>query len=68
MATMAPPLERLIRHIGVAAAKNFTYWAAVGTIVALTGFGPEHWFTAAFRYVEMPQVGLVWPQEEPLSP
>jgi len=61
MATMAPPLERLIRHIGVAAAKNFTYWAAVGTIVALTGFGPEHWFTAAFRYVEMPQAGLVWP-------
>jgi len=68
MATMAPPLGRLIRHIGVAAAKNFTYWAVVGTIVALTGFGPEHWFTAAFRYVEIPQVGLVWPQEEPLSP
>ena len=58
---MAPTLERLIRHIGVAAAKNFTSWAAVGTIVALTGFGPEHWFTAAFRYVEMPQAGLVWP-------
>ena len=37
MATMAPPLGRLIRHIGVAAAKNFTYWAVVGTIVALTG-------------------------------
>jgi len=66
--TMAPPLGRLIRHIGVAVAKNFTYWAVVGTIVALTGFGPEHWFTAAFRYVEMPQAGLVWPQEEPLSP
>jgi adenylate cyclase len=27
----------------------------------LTGFGPEHWFATAFRYVEMPQAGLVWP-------
>jgi hypothetical protein len=34
---------------------------AVGTIVALTGFGPEHWFAAAFRVVEIPQAGLVWP-------
>jgi adenylate cyclase len=45
----------------LAFAKNLTSWAAVGTIVALTGFGPEHWFAAAFRYVEMPQAGLVWP-------
>jgi adenylate cyclase len=58
MATNVPPLGRLIRHIWVAIAKNLTSWVAVGTIVALTGFGPEHWFAAAFR--EMP-LGLVWP-------
>ena len=27
----------------------------------MTGFGPEHWFATAFRYVELPQPGLVWP-------
>src|SRR6516165_3801372 len=61
MANIAPQFGRLIRPMWVAVAKNVTSWAAVGTIVALTGFGPEHWFAAAFRYVEMPQVGLVWP-------
>jgi adenylate cyclase len=61
MASNAPPPGRLIRHIWLAVAKNLTSWVAVGTIVALTGFGPEHWFAAAFRYVEMPQAGLVWP-------
>src|SRR4249919_3760907 len=61
MANIAPRPGRVIRHIWVAAAKNLTSWVAVGTIIALTGFGPEHWFAAAFRYVEMPQAGLVWP-------
>jgi adenylate cyclase len=61
MASIAPPLGRLIRHIGGAVAKNLTSGAAVGTIVALTGFGPEHWFAAAFRHVALPQAGLVWP-------
>lgn len=61
MTSIASPLGRLIRHIRVVAAQSLTSWATVGTIVALTGFGPDHWFAAAFRYVEMPQVGLVWP-------
>src|ERR1700680_3015798 len=61
MANIAPQLGSLIRHIWVAVAKNLTSWVAVGTVVALTGFGPEHWFAAALRYVEMPQAGLVWP-------
>ena len=61
MADIAPQLGRLIRPIWVSAAKNVTSWAVVGTVVALTGFGPEHWFAAAFRYFEMPQAGLVWP-------
>src|SRR6516162_8638719 len=61
MANIAPQLGRLIRPIWVSAAKNVTSWAVVGTVVALTGFGPEHWFAAAFRYFEMPQAGLVWP-------
>src|SRR5262245_19902391 len=61
MANIAPRPGRLIRHIGVTAAKNLTSWIAVGTIIALTGFGPEHWFATAFRYVELPQAGLVWP-------
>src|ERR1700736_6488380 len=61
MANLAPQFGRLVRHIWVAVAKNLTSSVAVGTIIALTGFGPEHWFAAAFRYVEMPQAGLVWP-------
>src|SRR6202047_3192437 len=61
MANLAPQFGRLVRHIWVAVAKNLTSSGAVGTIIALTGFGPEHWFAAALRYVEMPQVGLVWP-------
>jgi len=61
MANIAPQLGSLIRHIWVAVAKNLTSWVAVGTVVALTGFGPEHWFATAFRYVELPQPGLVWP-------
>ena len=61
MANITPHFGRLIRHIWVTVAKNLTSWVAVGTIVAFTGFGPEHWFAAAFRYVEMPQAGLVWP-------
>src|SRR5262249_21850091 len=61
MAKIAPQLGRLTRHIGDAVVRNLTSWVAVGTIVALTGFGPEHWFATAFRYVEIPQAGLVWP-------
>ena len=61
MATIAPLLGRAIHHIWAALGKNLTSWAAVGTTVAMTGFGPEHWFAAAFRYVQMPQAGLVWP-------
>jgi adenylate cyclase len=61
MATIAPQVERLIRHIWMVVAKNLTSWVAVGTIIALTGFGPEHWFATAFRHVELPQVGLHWP-------
>src|SRR5262245_39771271 len=51
MANIAPQFGRLLRPMWVSVAKNLTSWAAVGTIVALTGFGPEHWFAAAFRYV-----------------
>jgi adenylate cyclase len=61
MARMETPLGRLIRHTSVALAKNLSSWVAVGTIIALTGFGPEHWFAAAFRYIEMPRAGLVLP-------
>src|SRR6516164_7687436 len=61
MPNITPHFGRLIRHIWVPVANNLTSSVAVGTIIALTGFGPEHWFAAAFRYVEMPQAGLVWP-------
>src|SRR5437879_12340500 len=54
MAYVAPQLGSLIRHIWVAVAKTLTSWVAVGTIIALTGFGPEHWFATAFRYFETP--------------
>ena len=61
MANNAPPHGRLIGHIWVAVAKNLTSWVAVGTFIALTGFGPEHWFAAAFQYIGMSQAGLMWP-------
>src|SRR5262245_9390701 len=61
MASIALPLGRLIRQIWVALVRNLTSWVAVGTIVAATGFGPEHWFAAAFRYAGMAQAGPVWP-------
>lgn len=57
----APSLGRLIRPIWRTTASNISSWVFVGAVVALTGFGPEHWFAAALRYVEMPQAGLVWP-------
>jgi hypothetical protein len=49
MATLAPQFGRLVRHIWVAVANNLTSSVAVGTIIALTGFGPEHWFAAALK-------------------
>jgi adenylate cyclase len=61
MPSSASPSGRFIRHIWTTFAKNLTSWVVVGTIIALTGFGPEHWFATAFQYVEMPRVGLVWP-------
>src|SRR5262249_55690734 len=61
MANNAPPHGRLIGHIWVAVAKNLTTWMAVGTLIALTGFGPEHWFAAAFQYIGMSQAGPMWP-------
>ncbi len=61
MANNAPPHGRLIGHIWVAVAKNLTSWVAVGTFIALTGFGPEHWFAATFQYIGMSQAGLMWP-------
>ena len=51
----------MIGHIWVAVAKNLTSWAAIGTLIALTGFGPEHWFAAAFQYIGMSQTGPKWP-------
>jgi TolB-like protein/Flp pilus assembly protein TadD len=48
-----------IRHISTFLAKNLTTWATVGAVIALTGFGPEHWFAATFRY--MPSLESSWP-------
>ena len=61
MVSIAPHVGRIGRPLWAAVARNLSSWAAVGTIVALTGFGPEHWFAAAFKYFESPQVGLAPP-------
>jgi adenylate cyclase len=46
----------------VSVAKNLTHWGIVGAIIALTGFGPEHWFAAIFQFVHVPEPsGHVWP-------
>ena len=42
-------------------ARSLTSWAAVGTVVALTGFGPEHWFAAAFRSLDSSKAGFAPP-------
>jgi adenylate cyclase len=56
------PPGRLIRQIWVPLAQNVTRWAIVGTIIALTGFGPEHWFAAAFNSMQLPEPLLhAWP-------
>src|SRR5262245_25697282 len=61
MSNAAMHVRRLIKHVSTAVAKNLTYWAILGTVVAVTGFGPEHWFAAAFRYVKVPEaVGNAW--------
>ncbi len=57
-----PHVDRMMRGTWIAFARNLTSWAVVGTIIALTGFGPEHWFAEAFRYVQLPaSVGQIWP-------
>ena len=62
MSIAAPPFGHLIKNIWVSVAKNLTHWAIVGTIIAITGFGPEHWFAAVFNYVQVPEpVGHLWP-------
>ena len=62
MSNAAPHLGRLVKHTWVAVAQNLTRWAIVGTIIALTGFGPEHWFAAIVHYVQVPEpVEHMWP-------
>jgi adenylate cyclase len=52
----------MVKQTWLALARNLTHWAIVGTIIALTGFGPEHWFAAIFRYVQVPDpVERMWP-------
>jgi adenylate cyclase len=61
MSNAASHVRRLIKQLSTAVAKNLTHWAILGTVIALTGFGPEHWFAAAFRYIPVPEsAGLTW--------
>src|SRR5712692_6867548 len=55
MSIPALPFARFVKHIWVGIAKNLTSWAIVGTIIAVTGFGPEHWFAATFNYFRVPE-------------
>jgi TolB-like protein len=48
-------LGRLIKHLWLPVASNLTHWVIVGTIIAMTGFGPEHWFAAVFHYIRLPE-------------
>jgi len=62
MSNAAPHFGRLIKNIWVGVARNLTHWVIVGTIIAMTGFGPEHWFAAVFNYIQLPEpVGHGWP-------
>jgi adenylate cyclase len=62
MLNVALPLGRLIRHIWAPVAKNLSHWAIVGTIIAMTGFGPEHWFAAVFNSMLVPgPIAQAWP-------
>ncbi len=44
------------RRLLAAARTKATEGALVGGLVALTGFGPEHWFTQAFRALHLPDL------------
>ena len=55
MSKAAPQFGRFIKQTWVAVARNLTHWAIVGTIIAATGFGPEHWFAALFRLLRVPE-------------
>jgi adenylate cyclase len=55
MSIVASRLGRLIKHLWLPFARNLTHWVIVGTIIAMTGFGPEHWFAAVFHYIRLPE-------------
>jgi hypothetical protein len=55
MSTVASRFGRLIKHLWLPVARNLTHWVIVGTIIAMTGFGPEHWFAAVFHYIRLPE-------------
>jgi pimeloyl-ACP methyl ester carboxylesterase len=60
MAYAASRLGRLSKHFSAVVARNLTSWVIVGTVIALTGFGPEHWFAAVFRTVRLEAVWPAW--------
>ncbi len=51
-------LRRLL-HVG---REYLTHWAIAGTVIALTGFAPEHWFADLVSHLAIPEsLRRAWP-------
>jgi adenylate cyclase len=42
-----------LKHLLIAAREYFTHWVIAGTIIALTGFAPDHWVAALLSHSEI---------------
>lgn len=42
------------KHLLATVREYVTHWVVVGGIIALTGFGPEHWFADVFHHITVP--------------
>jgi adenylate cyclase len=47
--------ESRLRHILAVGREYLTHWVIAGTIIALTGFAPEHWVADLFGHLAIPE-------------
>jgi len=47
--------ESFVRRFFDRARDFLTHWSIAGGILALTGFGPEHWFASVYEHLEIPE-------------
>ena len=52
--TPSAPKSRL-KHLLKVTREYFTEWAVAGTVIALTGFAPDHWVADLFKHLAIPE-------------